>query len=299
MSVFVSNSVVLRYGGSSATFTALSADDESYEIVSLPKKRLDWTLLENILGYRNIYTLRVQQITSTQRNFLYNFIQSADQYVTINGVEHSVFMRDEQLVLDLLDGYIGNVVLTMEFEDKTLTANSTPSRTQGITTSSAGYSSTMNATGTGVLLIYNYGSGDTKRLFRVNSVSAYKADVLDKRWEYIDRNKGIKRLGYRLNFDVDFGNFGYGQTQAQLQDDRDWLKEFVLAPTKRIEVYNQYVGNVVNDFDSVTYSYIGGSIYGKTTRLNFKQRELQTNLPVAPSSQFTLNNDVLDAKVLG
>lgn len=303
MSAYVSNSVILSYGSTptTQTLTALFADDESFEIVSLPKKRLDWTLLENIIGYRNIYTIRVQQITSAQRNFLYNFIQSSLQQVTINGTQHTVKLRDSELMLSLLDGYIGNVGLTMEFEDDVITV---PSSSYSATpfTYSAGYSSTASGSGTIVTLTMNYGSGDIKRVFRVDTVYAYRADILDKRWEYIDRNRGVKRLGYRLNFDIDFGGFGLGQTQAQLQDDRTWLKEFVLAPTKRIEVFDQYVGDVVNDFDEVRYGYLGGLIYHKTVRLNFKQQRLQTNLPVSPSGVFILDSTTqgtLDNNILG
>lgn len=303
MSAYVSNSVILGYGSSPTylTLDALFADDESFEIVSLPKKRLDWTLLENIIGYRRIYTIRVQQITASNRNYLYYFIQSETQTVTINGSSHNVKLRDSELMLDLLDGYIGNVGLTMEFEDETITVP-TQTFTAGITTSSAGYSSTASGSGTIVTLVMNYGSGDTKRIFRVNTVTALKADILDRRWEYIDKNRGVKKLGYRLNFFIDFGGFGLGQTQAQLQDDRDWIKEFVLAPSKRIEVFDQYLGDVVNDFDEVRYGYIGGSIYHKTVQLNFKQQGLQTNLPVNPSGAFILDSSTLgtlDNNILG
>lgn len=303
MSVFVSNSVTLGYGSTptTQTFTALFADDESFEIVSLPKMRLDWNLLENIIGYRKLYLVRIQQITAIQRNYLYNFIQSSTQTVTINGVEHSVKLRGQELMLDLIGGYIGNVGLTMEFEDDTITVPS-QTFTAGITTLSAGYASTATGSGTVVTLVCNYGSGDTKRVFRVNTVHAFKADILDKRWEYIDKNRGVKRLGYRLNFFIDFGNFGLGQTQSQLQDDRNWLREFVLAPTKRVEVFDQYVGDVVNDFDEVRYSYLNNSIYGKTVQLGFKQQGLQTNLPVSPSGIFILDSETqgtLDHNILG
>lgn len=305
MSVFVSNSVTLTYGQTSQVFTALIADDESYEIIRLLKERIDKTLLETIVGYRNIYNIRIQSVTASQRLFLYQFIQSDSQKVTINGVEHDVNLRDGQLMLDLLGGYIGNVVLTMELEDKVLTVPSEPARSQGVTTASAGYGNTSSGSGTIVTLFYNYGKDSrdvTGRTFRVNRVDSYKADIIDKRWNYVDFNNGYKRLGYRLNFFIDFGGFGLGQTQAQLQDDRDWLKEFVLAPYKYIEVYGQYIGGVVNDFDDVRYSYIGGSIYGKTTALNFKQKSLMTNNPVSPESQFILDSPtqgILDQNVLG
>jgi hypothetical protein len=308
MSVFVSNSVTLSYGDSPAVatvFTALFADDESYEIVRLVKERIDKAILETIVGYRNIYNIRIQSVTAAQRLFLYQFIQSDDQKVTINGSAHDVNLRDGQLMLDLLNGYIGNVTLTMEFEDRVLTTPPDPTREQGVTTSSAGYANTSTGTGTVVTLYYNYGKDGkdvTGRTFRVNRVDSYKADIVDKRFSYVDWNNGYVRLGYRLNFFVDFGNFGLGQTQDQLQEDRVWLKEFVLAPMKRIEVFGQYVGDVVNDFDEVRYSYIGNSIYGKTTALNFKQKSKSTNAPVTPESQFILDDadyGVLDTNVLG
>ena len=303
MSEFVSNSVVLTYGVTASTFTALFAEDENFEIVSIPKQRLDWVILENIVGHRNIYNVRIQSITTTQRDFLYNYIQSDDQYVTINGTLRTVYLRDKELMLDLLDGYIENVVLNMEFEDRTITRPAiNVSRTQGITTSSAGYASTASGKGTVVTMIYNYGSGDTKRIFRVDMVKSYKADILDHRWNYVDRNNGYKRLGYRLNFTIDFGGWGLGQTQTQLFDDRTWLKEFITAPTKRIEVFDQYIGDVVNDFSEVRFTYIGNNIYNKTLQLNWKAQALATNLPVSPSGQFILDSETLgtlDSNILG
>lgn len=302
MSVFVSNSVVLRYASTSMTFDALFADDENYEIISLPKKRIDWMLLENIIGYRTIFNVRLHMVSQAQRAFLYNFIQSSDQYVTINGVETSVFLRDDTLALDMVDGYIGNISLELEFEAKSITRITSATQAVGTTSASAGYKSTASGVGTVVTLAMNYGDGDVKRVFRVNSVLSYKADILDKRWTYIDKNNGVRRLGYRLNFEIDFGVFGFGQTQVQLQEDRDWIKEFVLAPSKRIEVFDQYLGDVINDFDNVQYDLIGGIIYNKSLKLSFKQQGLQTNLPVAPSSVFILDSETqgtLDHNILG
>jgi hypothetical protein len=310
---YVSNIVTLTYGAITEQFTALYANDEDYEIISLPNKRLDWTLLENITGHRNIYTVKIQQITSAQRNFLYKYIQSDDQNVTINGVSHSVYLRDGSLLLNLLDGYIDNVVLDMEFEDKTLTRQTVPARAQGYVTLSAGYNSISdNTVGTRVQLNYNYGQGVTSRNFAVNGINFYRADILDKRWEYVDKNRGIRRLGYRLNYDIDFGGFGLGQTQSQLQDDRDFIKEFVLAPYKYISGKGVYLGEIVNSFQEVRYSLIGNSIYDKTTKLSFKSKSLITNVPTVTlekdnpdptsSTQFILDDNTfgrLDHNVLG
>jgi len=299
MSVFVSNSVTLTYGSTSQAFTALFADDDNFEIDSLMKERLDKTLLETIKGYRDLYSVRIQNITSAQRLFLYQFIQSEDQSITIFGNTLDVNLRDRELNLDLLDGYIDNIVLTMQFEDRLITVPTTPSRSQGVTTGSAGYSSIASGSGTVVTLFYDYGSGNTGRTFRVNRVTSYKAEILQKTWKYLDSNNGYKKLGYRLLFDIDFGGFGLGQTQAQLQDDRDWLKEFVLAPTKRIEVYSQYFADVVNDFNEVQYGYIGNSIYGKTVQLGFKAKDLATNAPFAPTDQAIFDFVLTDQTILG
>ena len=303
MSANFSNSVVLQYGAVSLTLTVLFAEDDNFEIVSLPKKRLDWALLENIVGYRFLYNIRVQQITEAQRDFLYNFIQSDDQSITINGISHDVFLRDSELMLDLLDGYIGNVTLEMEFEDKLLTVPTVNGdRNVGMTDGSIGYSGVLTGAGTVVTLMYDYGTGWYGRRMRVNSVHSYKADILDHRWQYIDKNNGYRRLGYRLNFSIDFGGFGLGQSQASLQDDRDFIREFVCAPTKRIEVFGQYASNVVNDFSEVRYSYLSNIIYGKTLQLNFKSAELMNNLPVKPETQFILDSPTsgtLDHNILG
>jgi len=299
MSVFVSHSVVLTYGSTSETFNALFADDEDYEIIRLLKDRIDRTILETIIGYRNIYRIRIQGITSAQRLFLYQFVQSSSQSVTINGSSHNVNLRDTQLHLSYLSGYVGNVELTMEFEDATLTRVTTPSRYQGTTTSSVGYTSTATGVGTVVTLFYDYGSGNTGRTFRVNSVIGIGADIVDKRWEYIDHNNGYKRLGYRLNFEIDFGGFGLGQTQAQLLDDRTWLKEFVLAPSKRVEVYGQYFADVANDFDEVRYGHIGNNIYNKTIQLGFKSKMISGLAPLDPADQLIFDFVLTDENILG
>lgn len=302
MSAYSTNSVTLAYGATSQTFAALFADDENYELIRLVKQRIDWTILETILGFRNLYNVRIQSITSAQRDFLYQFIQSSAQSVTINGSSHDVFLRDERMILDLLGGYIGNLVLNLEFEDQTLTVPSTPSRSQGVTTGSAGYSNTTPGSGSIVTLYYDYGSGRTGRTFRVNRVDSFSADILDKRWMYVDYNNGYKRLGYRSIVNIDFGGFGLGQTQSQLADDRAWIKEFILAPSKSIEVFGQYQCEVVNDFDGVKYGYIGGNIYNKTVSLRFKARNLSTNNPLASATQFILDSPtsgILDSNVLG
>jgi hypothetical protein len=288
----------------SRAFTALLTEDENFEIVSTPKKRLDWTLIENIWGYRKIYAIRVQQITEADRDFLFGFIQSVTQYITINGVSTiEVYLRDKELLLDLLNGYSGNLVLNMEFEDRALTVIAEPARTSGVTTSSVGYKSATE--GVTVTLGYNYGKDGkdiTKRVFRVKSVSSNKADIEDIRWEYIDKNNGYKRLGFRLNFEIDFGTFGISQSQTELFDDRTWIKEFILAPSKRIEVFGQYIADVVNDFDVVEWSYNGGNIFSRTIKLNFKQRFLGTGQPLKPEEQFILDSPtsgILNSNTLG
>jgi hypothetical protein len=304
MAIFIDNTVWLGYvngvESEALSFSALYANDEDFEIISIPKVLINWTIKENIIGYRNIYKIRIQNITYAQRTFLYKFIQAAIQSITMNDESHFVKCRDKELNLDLLDNYIGNLVLEMELEDASITNVPTPTFPQGMTSNSYGYSSPSEL-GTTVLLSYNYGSGDTKRFFRVNKITTYKAEILDKRWKYVDYNNGYKRLGFRLMFDIDFGGFGLGQTQIGLQDDRNWLKEFVLAPTKRIEGYGQYIAEVVNDFNTVSYDLIGGIIYGKTTRLQFKAKELATTIPLE-TSFFQLDSGtlgILDQNVLG
>lgn len=301
MSSYVSHSVTLQCSlANPQTFTALLAEDDDISLVKITKQRIDWTIIETIVGYRYVYSIRLNKITEAQRQFLYLFIQSEEQYVTINGVVHQVNLIDRELNLDLLNGYIGNVVLSMKFEDVSLSAPAANiGRTPGVVTASAGYSNTASGTGTVITLYYYYGANMYGRVFRVNSVNCYGAEILDRRWKYLDFNNGYKRLGYRLLFDIDFGNFGIGQTQSQLQDDRDWIKEFVTAPRKRIEVFNGYIADVVCDFDEVKYHYIGNSVYGKTTQLRFKQKNLATNIPTAPGDQPILDFVLTDQNILG
>jgi hypothetical protein len=302
MSVFVSNSVVLTYDTSiSQTFNALFAGDDNFDIISLPKQRIDWMLIENIIGYRNVYNVRFNLVTTAQKNFLYNFIQSGSQQVTINGSIHNVKLRDSELALELIDGYIGNIGLELEFEDDEITEPHSVYRLwEGYTSSSAGYDGSNNLTGTIAILSYAYSATElshkTKRRFRINSVYSCRSDILDKRWEYLDKNNGVRKLGYRRNVEIDFGCFGLGHTPNTIQDDMDFIKDFILAPSKQIEVLGEYVTDVVNDFSEVRYSYLNNNIYGKTLRLNFKQKQLQTNLPLESAGRFIFGSTPLGTK---
>jgi hypothetical protein len=298
MSVFVSNSVTLIIPTpyEQQVFNALFAEDDNFDIISLPKQRIDWALLENIVGYRNVYNVKFHLITTAQKNFLYRFIQSESQQIIINGTTHTVKLRDSELALELLDGFIGNIGLELEFEDDTLTVYEYGLQSwEGFATNSAGYFAS-GSTGTVVTLKYNYGDLDTQRKFRVNSVYSCKSDILDKRWEYLDKNNGVHRLGYRRTVEIDFGCFGLGHTPTSSQEDRDWIKSFILAPNKQIDVTGEYVTGVVNDFNEVRYSYVGNNIYNKTLQLSFKQKQLQTNLPVESADRFTIGSIPLGGK---
>ncbi len=293
MSVFTDTNIIFGYGAAiERTLDVLSAWDDDFEIISMPTQLLSWGLREKITGYRKLYSVRTNTLSDADREYLYSFCLDASQVINFNSVSNTVRLKNEEVIDQLLQNIISNPSVTLEFADAEITVPST-SFTPG-TTHSANYQVTRN--GTTVLLTMNYGSGDIQRLFNVLSVNAYGQRLATKPIDFFDRNRDIIRLGRRQKFMIDFGAMSRA-SETQRQDDRTWIRDFCCAPTKNISVPYQYNGTVINDFSEVHYQYLGDSIYGKAVSLQFIEKDINSNVPVA--GQFILDQLNLDTQVLG
>jgi len=302
--------VTVNYAGGSGTVTGgvlsigkkisvLFADDESFEIIAKPKQRLaQWSAIENIAGYRKIISIKTEALSDSQRKFLYRLSISETQYCVVNSVFYSVYLSNDNLSAELIHGYFSAISFSIEFKTKTYTRALSTSFSGD--TNSYGYYA-GSPTGTRVNLSFSYGGSNVSRNFVVNLVNVYGLDIQKKSWEYIDWSEGRKTFGIKSTVIIDFGTFGFSQTESQMQDDRDFIKDFVLAPSKRITAYGLYVVDVVNDFTDVKYSYLEDFIYGKTIVLSFKGKSIQTNL-VEDNSSFVLDDNslgILNENILG
>jgi hypothetical protein len=292
MSAYVSNSVILEYGGTtSSTFSATWAEDDSMELISLNKRNIMWSTLETILGLRYIYTVRLIALTGTQRNFLYNFALNDTQKITINGTQHTVKLRNEEIIDELLSSCILFPSASLEFEGDTLiTAHAV--HDTGTTYSSA-YRST-STTGSLAILTFNDGYGDIKRYFTFLSVNAYRMRRGIQIFDYADRNTYRTTLGRKMVFEIDTGSLA-SQTAAQQQVDRSWINDFCFSNSKHILIPGVYATSVVNNFDGVRWAN-DQTIYGKSTSLQFIERDLGYSAPVP--GDFVLDTSTLDTGVL-
>jgi hypothetical protein len=292
MSAFVSNSVILEYGGTtSLTFTTSIAEDDSFDIVSLNKQNLMRSGIENIFGIRYIYTVRLVALTDAQRNFLYNFALNDTQKITINGTQHTVKLRNEEIIDELLSSCILFPSASLEFEGDTLiTARNVHTAT---TTYSSAYRGSSGL-GLTAILTFNDGYGDIKRFFTFASVNAYRMKREVQNFEYIDRDRYRTTLGRKMIFDIYTGCLG-AQTQAQQQTDRQWINDFCFSNNKHVFVPGVYGASVVNGFDKVVWN-IEQTIYGKSTSLQFIEKDLGRSAPVA--GDFVLDTSTLDTGVL-
>lgn len=189
----------------------------------------------------------------------------------------TVRVIDEDMAIELFGGFVESPSLILEFEDATLTAVPTtkPEHRAVSSTNSANYIETSKK-GVTTTLAYNYGGGEVGRNFNLNLAESYSLKNEREDFEYIDRNRDRKNLGFYQLFNLEFGAFGR-QGQITKQDDIEWLKEYCLAPTKKITIYDlPDSDNVICDFDEITYEQVGSVTYGKSTGLRFLTKVMQT-----------------------
>lgn len=281
------------------SLNVLHSDDENIQIVSVQKTRLDKVILENIKGYRTVLNIRTEAVTDTERLFLYQFAKSDAQAAEVFGILYSdVLLMDSEVVTDLIEGYILATPVSMTLVDRQVT--SAASGYSPGSTSSAGYLASAPL-GCRVKLTMNWGAGDVSRLFTVNIANIYPVRLERKDWTHIDEAMGRVNFGMRPMVNLDFGNFGYGGTTSDIEADLAWIKNFCLAPSKRIEVFQVFVADVVNNFDSVNVGYLDGFIFAKSLQLSFIGRSL-VDLQTNATGTFTLDDNTygtLDNNNLG
>lgn len=272
-------------------FDTYHSDNENMMIVGKPKTTISKSIIENIIGKRTILDIDLQPLTEAERLFMYQFVKSDQQRAEVFGIIYSdVVLMEQDALLELIEGLFFATGLKFSLVDRSVTARSVGSYTAG-TTNSSGYKSS-SADGTRVKLTMNWGAGDISRNFTVNLADCYSVSVDRLEFEFLDEQYGRVNNGFRTMFNIDFGTFGYNDTAETLQADLDWIKTFVLAPSKTIEVYNIYKAEVVNAFDTLTVGYIGGFVMAKTLALQFIGRSLQQN-QIPESNTFTLDSDTL------
>lgn len=220
----------------------------------------------------------VQETTTTNvvlasSGFSGNF---SNANLTISRTKNVKLISD--LSVELFSGYIEAPSLTLEFEDDLLTTIPTtrPSyRLASETDSETQVSSTKK--GVSINLKYNYGDGEVSRNFNVDLADSYSIQNEQEEFEYIDNNRERKLLGYYQLFNLDFGVMGR-QSMILQQDDIEWVREFCLAPTKKIYISGLPDSeSVICDFDEINYELVSSTIYNKALQLNFTAKNLQTN----------------------
>lgn len=279
--------------------SVLHSDDENIQIVGREVVRLDKIILENLKGYRTVLSVRTEALSNTERLFMYQFAKADYQSAEIFGTLYAdVLLVDADVVMDLIDNYILATPLSFTMVERNLTV---PSAAYAVgSTDSQGYSA-LSSLGTRVKLTMNWGSGDISRNFTVNMANIYNVKLERKDFTHIDESLGRVNFGFRPMCQLDFGTFGFQTDMTSLQDDLAWVKNFCLAPSKHIEVYEVFQADVVNNFSDVTVGYIGGYVFARTLSLSFKGKSIQSVQSNA-SGVFTLDDNtlgLLDSNNLG
>ena len=269
MSLFVNNNVILGYGSGPTTrsFAVKSAYDDDIDIISQtsPVTALyQLSTIEKILSWRGVYRVSSYDLSTSDLSFLAAFVLDDKKQVTINGNNHSVNMRNSEVIDKLLRNDIRRVAADFEFEDAATTPVST-AFTPGTTNSS---NFVANANGLAVQLTMNYGAGNIIRNFNVRSANSYPQRLAIKQIEFADKNTQTVTLGKKTTYNIDFGAMSW-QSESDRETDWQWIRDFCCCLTKSISVYGQNSDSVVNDFSTVKFSYLQDSIYGKTLALKF------------------------------
>ncbi len=309
MSVFTTLIVTLKYGSGAVSrdFTVARVEDDSFKITRLLKKGLFlWTEFEKFIGWRRIITVRFRVLSAADLSYLLAFCIDADNLmqIIVNGITYNVQLVYPQLSLSLLDNYIHGRVIEWKFTEALL--NRTIGRTYAVGSSVSGNDknllnpfASVARNGTCVQLTYNYGDGDVTRQFYVNLVNSLNTEIQRKNFEYIDYDSNVVNLGQKVLTIINFSPGG-AATEAEKQDDRDWIREFCLAPTKIITPSGGFTSQVVNDFEEVNYTMEGGLIYGKSTQLAFRQCANTNVVPVIyGTDELILDEGTLDEQKLG
>lgn len=252
------------------------AEDDSFVIECLKKQRLYLlTDMEKFIGWKRKIAVKFKPLSSADLSFLNAFcVDSANlMTVTINGNLYNVQLENKSLSLRLIRNYIGAQTISWTFTETNLNRTLTRTYSLGTTVSYDDIDPSAfgsHQVGTSVQLKYNYGDGNVIRQFHVSLINSLDAELQRKNYTYIDYDNNVVNLGKKSIINIDFGTFSR-ETEAQKQDDRDWIKEFILAPTKSIIQPTISEIFVANGFTEVNYTLVNGIIYGKSLSISFKQ----------------------------
>lgn len=264
------------------------SDNTNIQLIGKKKTRLDQVILENLIGYKTILEITTEELDDDEKIFMYQFAKSDTQRAEVFSVVYSdVLLQDKGLTADLIQNYIRAVGVSMILVERDLTLGVT-GYSPGETSSSGYYS--LSPLGTRLKLTMNWGAGEIIRNFTVNLANIYSIMVERKDWDFLDEGSGRSTFGFRPMCQIDFGTFGYNDTPTTLEADISWVKNFCLAPSKRIEVIGGFIADVVNDFDEIRVGYVDGFIFSKTLSLAFIGRSIQDN-QIDSTGIFTLDDD--------
>lgn len=267
------------------------SDNENIIIAGKKKTRIDKTILENIIGYKPVLNIVTEPLSLAEKKFMYQFAQSDVQRAEVfSNLYSDVILQDSELTMDLIENYILAVGVTIELHGRNYTTSNSTDYDLG-STDSSGYKVTAPL-GTRLKLTMNWGGGDISRNFCCNLANIYSIAIERQEWEHLDESAGRTTMGFRPMVQIDFGTFGYSATAQDICDDIAWLKNFVLAPSKYIDVYEVFQANITNDFDEIRVDYVDGFVFAKTLSLSFVGKSLQQN-QVDGTGVFTLDDDTL------
>jgi len=270
-------------------FTVYHSDNENIKIVRKPKKRLDKVILENIIGYQTVLNIDFEPWTESERLFMYQFAKNDMQRAEIFSTLYTdVLLENPELITEMIEGIYFATNVSIQLVERSVTLASVGAYTPGTTSSNGYYSSSPD--GTRIKLTMNWGAGDISRNFTVNLADPYSAQLERKDFQFLDDSLGRSNFGFRQMFRIDFGTFGFSDTPTTINADLAWIKTFILAPSKSIDVSNVYQAQVVNDFEELNVGYLAGFVFAKTLELNFISRSLQEN-PTPSTGIFTLDDN--------
>lgn len=276
MSVHTTNYVTLQYGSNTLTILVRYVEDDSFRIVQLNKIGVKkWEALQTIIGWKKVISIGFPPVTDEQRQFLSGFCMDPDDSckIKIEGIQFDIRLVDPKLNLSFLDGQADALSVNWVLVEKALRRDLSRTYDLGTTTSA-----TALKLGYNVILSYDYGDGAVSRQFFSESCNSFEIEIQRKEWEYADYDEAVANLGRKIVTEIVIGVNGLG-TASQQQDDRDWMREFILAPSKMITPVAGIESAVTNDFDEVSYEMEDGFVGAKALALKFKEVETSTSIP--------------------
>lgn len=276
MSKQTSEYVKLKYGSSELWINAVSVDDDSFVLVRDSKQAVYlWQAVEKIRGWRRKVKVSFVGFSEVERVFMGNFLMCLDdsRSITVEGTEYFVRFRNPRLAVSLWADLMDVNSAVWELIEKSV--NRTLERTYDVGTTD---SATAAVLGHNLVMTYDYGDGEVSRRFRCDSFNSLDLELQRREWSYADGEPGERSLGLKTLTDVDLGCNALGSPDDK-QDDRDWVREFLLAPTKTVSPVGGVESTVVLLSDEVDYDLEDGSGDTKSLKMQFKSVETSQSVP--------------------